>query len=471
MIVFIKNPRIYSKIFFYGTFFLCAVTLLFCSTAHAETFDRDEFVKSFLKNTAAVEQFNQKIEQAENDYWIAYSEHFPKISMTVGASPYSSYDYMPAYNEKNTANPEEADIFHHEEWQRDKSFKHFGMAIRFDGDIVLPIFTFGKIWNMEKAAKGQIDPKKAERGISTLKLGKEAASFYYSFIMAMDMRSVMETSVEKINEAEKKLEEMLYEENKSVSQKDIVKLRIEKEKLLYNFDKLDLTIDTLNSVMNNVLPAGCELKDKYMTKVNFAATEDQLRDYFLTKSAYNRLAVSGISAYESLYKYEISNFFPNFGAVGNISEKYTSSVRDSNYAALTNTSYNGWTGEAVVDFSYDINIVEQVFRYKKAKSVYKAKSFEVFFAKESAVLDIKRKYNELKALDSQIEHTKKSHKYAKGWMAMEFANHENGNYTPADLAAAVKSFIEQEYLLISAYYEYNMKVEDIMSATGCGKDW
>ncbi|HNT28857.1 MAG TPA: TolC family protein [bacterium] len=175
--------------------------------------------------------------------------------------------------------------------------------------------------------------------------------------------------------------------------------------------------------------------------------------------------MNGLGALESLYRFEKSNFFPNLGAMGNYRIDYTSSVDDRGYP-LPSSPYNGYGGEAGVGLEFNLNILEQVAKMRKARSEWKAKEYQASFMIEATLLDLRRKYDELRALDSQVEHLRKAHKMAKGWMTAEFLNYESGMLSTRDLIDAVKAFVEQEYALVNAMYEYNMKVEDLLTTAG-----
>ena len=111
--------------------------------------------------------------------------------------------------------------------------------------------------------------------------------------------------------------------------------------------------------------------------------------------------------------------------------------------------------------------MEQVSKIKKAKAELNYMKSKAMLAERTVSLQIQRKYNDLKALDSHITHLKKIRKTTKGMMTTEYANYDSGMKTDTkDLIDAVKSFFENEQEYIQAIYDYNMKVEDIIEFTG-----
>ncbi len=411
--------------------------------------DREGFIKAFIEKADLVRAFEERVAAAEADVFRAKGQHFPKVKLTIGMAPFPHYVY----------NPEKV------EWDKSYYIGDLGIALQARGEFTLPLYTFGKISNALEAAEKGVEVRRAEKDLSISGLRKEAASFYYSYVMSNDLRHVIELSLEKVSEAEEKLEQWLYEGKEGISQSDLIKLRIEKERLLAALDKVKATQSVLDALFEKVLGKGYSLKDEFMFLVEFPYTLEDIQAHLLRSSPYQRLAVSGLGALEAMYKFEKSQFFPNIGIAGDYRIDYTSSVDDRGYP-LPTSPYNGYGGEIGIGLEFNLNILDQVARMRKARAEWQAKMYEVSFAKETMLLELRRKYEDLEALASQVEHAKAAHKLAKGWMTTEMMNYEVGMFSTRDLVDAVKAFVESEYQLISAMYDYDMKVEEIINSVG-----
>ena len=251
-----------------------------------------------------------------------------------------------------------------------------------------------------------------------------------------------------------------------VTQKDLNKLLIEKEKIQYLYDRLLLQIDTLKSLIDEILGENWAFADKEMVRQDFSKEIPELVDFMKQNSPYSAYLQKGLYIHEKLYRLEARRLLPNFGMVGSYSFRYTSST-DEKYYPEANSPYNGYDGEIGIGFSWDINIVEQVRKMEKAKAEFNYMKAKAFFAEQNVSLQIRKKYNDLKALDSHITHLQKIRKTTKGMMTTEYTNYESGMTTDTkDLIDAVKAFFENEQEYIKAIYDYNMKIEDIIEFTG-----
>lgn len=431
--------------------------------ADLRVYTKDEFVDTFLENAGIVDSLRHEVEAAQADYDIVLAQYFPKIKVTFGIGPHPKYEYK-AMELKTDENGK--DYIEHDNWnQYTWDFSEYGVAVRTKGQFTMPIYTFGKFMNGLDAAKAGIAVSEAQAQIGQLKLRKEAATYYWSWVMANEMLDLMKPAVKKVEEAEEKLKKMLYEEKESVSQKDLIKLRIEKEKLLYRFKGLELQHDTLKTALNKILGENWKIADSRLTKQLYQRDYDSILSYMSNESPYRKYLKSGLSALENLYEYEVCNLFPDFGMMGYFEHKYTSSVYENDYP-YANSPYNGWDGELGIGLTININFIEQGRKIQKAKAKWKAMKAKASFMEKSVPVLIRKKYNELKALEFQVKHVKNARKYAKGWMTMEFSNSESGFNNTNDLIDAVKAYFENEYLYLNSIYEYNMKVEDIIESTG-----
>ena len=430
-------------------------------------YTKDEFIAKFIEKTGLGEASKYKVQMAESDYDYVIAQMFPRIKLLLGLGPHPRYVYEQSALDPDLKDDNGMPEIKERKWRKYYSDpEDWGIAIRTKVEFVLPIYTFGKIYAAKHAAEAQIELRKAESEIADLKIKKEAATIYWSWVMAQSYLDVMEPAIKEIDKVEEKLRDMLYEEKEGVTQKDLNKLLIEKEKIQYLYDRLLLQIDTLKSLITAILGENWAFADKEMTKQDFSKEIPELVDFMKQNSPYSLYMQKGLYIYEKLYRLEVRRTLPNFGMIGSYSFRYTSSVDEKNNPE-PNSPYNGYDGEIGIGFSFDLNIMEQVRKIQKAKAEWNYMKAKAFFAEQNVSLQIRQKYNDLKALDSHITHLKAIRKTTKGMMTTEYANYESGMTTDTkDLIDAVKAFFENEQEYIKAIYDYNMKIEDIVEFTG-----
>ncbi len=426
-------------------------------------YTKEEFVDIFVSKADILDSLRFKIESAEIEHQKVLSQYFPRLRFMFGIGPHPKYEYE-AMSLERDGDGEYSII--HDRWKKSYwDFSEYGVAIRTRGEFMMPIFTSGKIMRGRQAAQANIRVKTAEKEIGELNIRKEAALFYWSWVMANDMISVMKPALAKIDEAEEKLEEMLYNEKEGISQKDLIKLRIEKEKLAYQYKRLLLQVDTLKAVIDAVLGDSWSFADTYLEKVEYDNTLEDIVDHMFFKSPQSKYLKSGIEAYKSLYRLEIARILPDFGIAGNFAIRYTSSVHDADYP-YANSPYNSTTGEVGIGFTFNLNFLEQARNIQQARAELNSIQARARFIERTVPLEVKKMYNELKALRYQIKHIGNARRYSRGWMTAEMANYGSGFNNTDDLIDSVKAFFENEYLYIKSIFDYNIKVEEIIEFTG-----
>ena len=436
------------------------------NNANPAVYTKDEFIEKFIAKTGLGDASKYRLQMADADYDYVIAQMFPRLKLETGIGPHPKYVYEQSEILPD-ADGDGIPEFKERTWHKYyNDITEWGIAVRAKIEFVLPIYTFGKVTAAKHAAWAQIELRKAESKIGDLKLKKEAATIYWSCVMAQSYLDIMEPAMKEIDKVEEKLRDMLYEEKEGVTQKDLNKLLIEKEKIQYLYDRLIFQIDTLKSLITEVLGENWAFADKEMTKQDYSKEMPELVDFMKQNSPYSAYMQKGLTIYENLYKLEIRRTLPNFGMIGSYSFRYTSSV-DEKYYPEANSPYNGYDGEIGIGLSFNLNIMEQVRKIQKAKAEWNYMKAKAFFAEQNVSLQIQKKYNDLKALDSHISHLKAIRKTSKGMLTTEYANYESGMTTNTkDLIDAVKAFFENEQEYIKAIYDYNMKIEDINEFTG-----
>ncbi|MCK5808157.1 TolC family protein [bacterium] len=426
---------------------------------------KERLVALFQEKTGLVAAAHQKVLMAEADYKKVLAVYFPEFNATIGVGPYPKKIYHPTkvYDNVQPDGTFQMDQAHWETHEGD--FSEYGFALRARVSFILPVYTFGKFVSGRDATRSLVSMRKSEAMITKLKVREYALTLYYSWLMAHDIKKMIDGAVTEVAKAEAQLKDALYEEKEGVTQKDLIRLRIEKEKLLIKQNKINFDIKTLTQVFDDIIGQPWVIEQQYLEQESFDRTEEQLLEYLATSSPYINIAKSGVNARYNLYRLELYKLLPDLGIVGYYSFKYTSSVDDDNYPS-PNSPYNSHDGEFGIGLRFNLNFVSQYQSMKKAKAEWEATKLQVAFMKQKTKLDVQRNINQLSELDSALKHVKKAHKYAKGWMTMEISNHSSSGEFSKDLIDAFKAFMEQEYQLIKTTFDYNMKIEQIKTMVG-----
>ena len=426
---------------------------------------KESIVKLFQEKTGLVAAAHQKVLMAEADYKKVLAVYFPEVNATVGVGPYPKKVYHPAevYDDVQPDGTFRMNPAHWETYE--SNFSEYGFALRARVSFVLPVYTFGKFISGRDATKSLVSMKKSEEVVTKLKVREYALTLYYSWLMAQDIKKMIDGAVSEVAKAESQLKDALYEEKEGVTQKDLIRLRIEKEKLLIKQNKINFDIKTLTQVFDDIVGQPWKIDKEYLAKESFDKTEEQLLEYLSTSSPYINIAKQGITARYNLYRLELYKLLPDLGIVGYYSLKYTSSVDDERYPS-PNSPYNSHDGEFGIGLRFHLNFISQYQSMKRAKAEWEATKLQVAFMKQKTKLDVQRNINQLAELNTALRHVKKAHKYAKGWMTMEISNHSSSGDFSKDLIDAFKAFMEQEYRLIKTTFDYNMKIEQIKTMVG-----
>ena len=191
------------------------------NTAAPTVYTKDEFIEKFIAKTGLGEASKYKVQMAEADYDYVIAQMFPTLKLMTGVGPHPKYVYEQSELLPD-ADGDGLPEFKERKWHKYYSdIKEWGIAIRTKIEFVLPIYTFGKVTAGKHAAEAQIELRKAESKITDIKLKKEAATIYWSWVMAQSYIDIMEPAMKELDKVEEKIRDMLYEEKEGVTQKDL----------------------------------------------------------------------------------------------------------------------------------------------------------------------------------------------------------------------------------------------------------
>lgn len=227
-----------------------------------------EAVRRAKTNEALLEEFEAKRDQAEWKQYRAKWARFPKVSANTKAAP------VPA-----NADPDRLD-----ENVDEISSLNIGPFISQDIELVVPVFTFGKISTLRKLSGLGIDVAKLKKREAQLNVVFQSKRAYYSLQLSRTFREMLREGEERI---EKKLAEMQEARDFGTADfetKDLRKLQI--------FSSEVDSRRTQNQKLAEVSSSGLKYLAEYDTdrlKVGKLETDDDPRPLY-DRSTYLRAA-------------------------------------------------------------------------------------------------------------------------------------------------------------------------------------
>lgn len=175
----------------------------------------EELVARARRSDARVEEAEAELRRLQALQRQAHWAWFPKFETVVGfGGP------VPEARNDGLGGPPTTEATLQGDW----NFGHLGVTVRAEVNALLPIYTFGKLSALEKAGDQGPIIGAALRERARAEAGFQAAQAFYGYQLANDGIVQLEETAKRLEDAGKRIQELLDEESQQVSKIDIYKL-------------------------------------------------------------------------------------------------------------------------------------------------------------------------------------------------------------------------------------------------------
>ena len=343
-----------------------------------------------------------------------------------------------------------------------------GPFTRLEGQIVYPLFTWGKLPNgVKAAAKGveqelvSVDQKKAEAA-------REVKEFYYTLLYTQQIRSLMDDVREGFETAVKTAEERLADAK--ITQVDFLNLKVGYAGVAKETQKLrngvELTRAALLRAMGLPQATMFEPADATLTP-----QPAQLKDFdyyvqrlFANRPEWRQLRL-GIQAKEAELAMATSDYFPTFFVAVPIRYGYAPG-RSRQTNPFANDDFNFGAAGPVLGLRWSLSFGETAAKVSRSRAeLLKLRSQEKN-AEASFPIEVKEAYLSVKEAEERISITGEGRKAGRALVTLAVANFEIGIGEPQDVFLGLGNYTRATNDYYEAVKDYNVALAKLSFVVG-----
>jgi len=343
----------------------------------------------------------------------------------------------------------------------------FGSA---DVLVIQPIYTFGKLSNLQEAASSGIKAAKAATDKKTSDIILRIKEIYYSLLLARDMKNLVLEIRDELTDSIGKLEKQLDQGSPWAEEAQLYKLKAflgEVEKNLNETEKgISLAREALMAHLD--IPQGTDfdihdtsltLEDKSPANLNnYIYTALESRPEFIQLH-------EGLQAKNALIEAEKSNYYPTFflglGAVIADASNRTRIENPFIYDVFSRTYGTAFLG---LKWSIDFGITRG--KVLEAEAEYNKLLEKKRFADNAIPLEVKKAFFELREATRSIPETETGYKNAKKWLVSAVANFDLGLGEAKEIADAAVVYAQLKAGYLRSLYNQRIAFANLSYATG-----
>ncbi len=348
----------------------------------------------------------------------------------------------------------------------------WGPLFKGGGQIIQPLYGFGKFGYYKEAATKGITAEKKQKDMKTSEVVFDVKQYYYSGQMASEMLVQLKESEEKVEKVIKRVDELLKMESGEVKQEDGYKLKVLLQELKKNIElakkgeKLALAALTYKSGFSP--DAKVQLDRRNLVKEDFKLQPIEFYQKLSLEKRPEMLALnSGLEARRALIDAEKTNRLPVFFLGGLLDAADTPShIRNRQDSPYAHDPYNRITGGIGFGFKWNLDFWKVNAKVDGLTAEYLKLKHQKEVAQNGIPIEVKKAYLEFEEAFNNIEHAEKQRSYAKKWFLQSVFAWSFGVGDSREVLESVifKGFSDKNYY--DGLLNHNLAIASLSKATG-----
>ncbi len=345
----------------------------------------------------------------------------------------------------------------------------WGYYYRVKGQMVQPIYTFGRISALKDAARGGIDVGHAQVDAARWELRHRAAQAYYGAILARELGALFTDGERWLTKARRRMERLRDEDSDDYDQLEHLRL----ETRVSEFYQLEAENRLVRTAADEGLrlllsrPAGHRVAPP-AGPLEPLAFEILDVDIYLTAGRSHqptvRMAEAGWRAKDALADHKFAELWPNLVLLGELGYS-DSDVINKNSTVLGNEVI-GPTGGVLLGLRWELDVPQRVLKLDEARAQARKARGEAQVAQDLMELEVRRLHQKLTDKKALLERVRRSTKAAQGWLNATWDVYDAGFGDFKDVMDALVQYYGKKVGYLRLIHEYNVLIIEMGRAIG-----
>lgn len=345
-----------------------------------------------------------------------------------------------------------------------------GPFTRGELEIVQPLYTFGRISSEILAASHGVDAKRAATQNTRAATIATVKELYYNLLLSRQLKELLDEVRDNFTKALDTAEKRLESGEGTITQQDILKLRIGLASITREVYTLERAIAvTRSALLRQVGIPSTDDADIADTRLEPVTVQLQPLSQYLAQAGIHRADIAqleaGLAARQARVEAARGAYYPSFFIAGGM--RYaTAPNRESQKSPFARDDFNYLTGGAALGLRWQLDI--WMTQAKVAERL--AELSQVELQKQNATsgiaLDIQRRYLEIQETQQKMDAAQDARRAARALLATTLANFELGVGEGREVFENLGLYAR----IVSDYYtsvrDYNIAAAKLTQATG-----
>ena len=340
---------------------------------------------------------------------------------------------------------------------------------------VLPLYTFGKLDNVEKLASIGVEADRQRLFKTRAEVVHLTRKAYYGLQLARFVVSSTADGLSKLEKAEEKLRDRLEDEDDDeADDKDLFKLGYFKAEVQSGLAQARQGEELAQEGLALILGLDTGVRIKAKTKLRPAELEHRPGEWYieqgLKKNFDLKLLDLGLDAKKKELDLKESSFYPNFGFGLDMGFAYAPGQGDTGFCDPSNPfvcdPYNYFYVAPALGLRWNIDLAGNIHQYRQVEAELGSISAKRSLARKVMGLKLSESHRKVATLKKQMKYRRSGMKQAKRLLVAHTMDYNMGIGETKDLLDALGNWIKSRIVYYQTVHDYNVAISELEIATG-----
>lgn len=341
-------------------------------------------------------------------------------------------------------------------------FDRWGALISVKLSMVQPIYTFGKIKALQRAADRGVNVVEAKRNAARWELYYRTTEAYMGRLLSDELNVILSDGNKWIEKANQRMEKLRDADSDDYDQLEHLRLKTRVAEF-YSLEAENLLL--ANQTNNGLrlllsLPEGNEvvLKEKTLSPIEM---EPKSADVYLKIAMQQSPELIDAEmqgeAERALADAKKADLWPDILIVGELGYQHHTLGKDLD---------KGFNGGVALALRWNLDVPQRLFKADEASAKARRMEQQALVTKQLLELKIRKLHQQLVNKKRLVEIFAQSQKAAQGWLTATWDAYDTGFGGFKDMMDALIQFYQKKIGYLQAVFDYNMAIASLSRALG-----
>lgn len=344
----------------------------------------------------------------------------------------------------------------------------WGVLVRTQLDVRIPVYTFGRLWAERDAALREIEVGRDEvQGKQRLVL-EQVQRAYYKLQLARQAQSLLDEGQGYIDRAQRYIERSLEDDRGDVTETDRLQVEVVEAEVEARMADARRGIRIATAALRTLAGLG---PDEAIATPPLEPAElvlGKLPSYQRAAAAVRpelAAATERLAATRARRRAARASFFPEIAFVTNLDHAY-SNIIDDQLSPFVYDPYNHLRFTFGLTLRWDLDFGTDRARVHQAEARIREAEAEGEALRQRVGLEVEEAYIDVDENQRVVEARRRARRASRGWLISVLQGIDVGVLEPPELVDALRAYFEQSFLYLEAVSNLNASIDRLELVVG-----